>query len=383
MKVAIIDPHALKLIRVFQITNYLVQRGWTERRPHGPHADWFIRPATRSKTSRILVPNDPQLDDYADHIREAIERIASHEDRSEIAVYRDVVSTDADLIRIRLVAEGTKRGVVPADQGVALYQGARDMMMACACAALSPTAVYSNRKPEQASSYLRDVHFGQTEEGSFVVTVLSFLKPEATAEGALFPQGIALPFERKVVETAARAVNELEAAVRIDPSPGFDPFRSAVAVGVSANLCDAVSRILEGLDPEAELEFRISWSTAQDSRPDLPITTRFYGRDAEVLRSAAERLRDEAPREDFDLIGSVVDLHRGPNDEVGRINVAGFVDGKPRRVQVLLKDADYQTAAKAHTDRELFRCEGRLIKLGRGWELQDASKASLFTQESS
>ena len=239
---------------------------------------------------------------------------------------------------------------------------------------------------------MRDLRFGQTEEGSFVVTLLSFLRQEATAEGALFADATPTPFERKVVETAAKAVSELGLVVRSSQRADtqmqrteavVDPFRLAVPLGVSANLCAAVADLLDGGSRDATVEFRVSWSTARAFDESIPTVTTFVETDVPTLRAAAERLRDEEPREQFELIGSVVDLHRAPSDEFGKIKVAGFVDGRPKRVEVVLRSADYDAALAAHQARELFKCEGRLVKTSRGWELLDATKAVLFTQSGS
>ena len=50
-------------------------------------------------------------------------------------------------------------------------------MLAAACAAIEPRAVYAARKPERAMAYLRQIRLGPTEAGSFVVTVESPVAP--------------------------------------------------------------------------------------------------------------------------------------------------------------------------------------------------------------
>jgi hypothetical protein len=384
MRVTIDDPKALGLVRLFQLQNYLAQHGWKKLRSYGNNAEVFSHPVGHSKSHRILVPTDPSVDDFVERVQSAIHIAADLEGRSASSVYRDMVTTDADLLRIRFVAEETANGSIPAERGVALFQGAKDLMMASACATLAPAASFANRKPEQATQYLRDLRFGQTEEGSFIVTLLSFLRQESTPEGALFANVMPTPYERKVVETASRAVAELGAAVQKSRqhTDGTDLFRAAVPLGVSANLCEAVSALLDGAVKEASVEFRVSWSTARPFDVDVPTVTTFTANDVPILKSAAERLRDEEPRVGFELVGSVVDLHRGPSDDLGKIKVAAFVDGKPKRVEVLLGDADYNVAVAAHKARELFKCEGRLVKASKGWELLNAEKAVLFTQSS-
>lgn len=383
MKVTIDDPEALGLVRLFQLQHYLAQHGWTKHRPYGRNGEIFRHETVRTKGTRILLPNDPSVDDFVELVRSAIHTTALVEGRSATSIYRDIITTDADLLRVRFIADETSSGSVPAERGVALFQGAKDLMMASACATIAPSATFANRKPEKANEYLRELRFGQTEEGSFIITMLSYLRQDSTPEGALIAHAVPTPFERKVVETASRAVAELSVAVEKsrDQAGDADAFRAAVPLGVSANLCDAVSSLLDG-SVQATVEFRVSWSTARPFDAGVPTVTRFVAADVPILKAAATRLRDEEPRDQFELVGSVVDLHRGPDDEKGRIKVAGFVDGRPKRVEVILGDADYDVAVDAHGARELFKCEGRLLKSSKGWELMDAKHAVLFTQGS-
>jgi hypothetical protein len=151
------------------------------------------------------------------------------------------------------------------------------------------------------------------------------------------------------------------------------PFEQAVAVGLSANLCEGLAGILINR-PFAALEISVTWSSNRPSPSNVEGVVRLTKETAPVLVSAARELKARAPREDFDLAGYVVALDN-PNvlEHGGTITVAGVVDAGARRVRVELGANDYQRAIEAHRAMARVACSGRLVKSGRQYELKAPS----------
>src|SRR5205807_2402444 len=129
------------------------------------------------------------------------------------------------------------------DYGVHMVQGARELALAAACAAVRPRALYTSRKPQEAVNYVAGLRMGQTEEGSFVLTIQSPVPPRSQSklfEDLPEPFGEE-PFERRAVLTLATALSTVRRAVMTAAVSGdFQPFQDAIPAGVSANLCDAL-----------------------------------------------------------------------------------------------------------------------------------------------
>src|SRR5205085_12125014 len=102
-------------------------------------------------------------------------------ERDELATYRDLIGADRDVIRVRAFG-ADDNGSVPLDAGVKIVTQARDMLLAAACAVKSPQPLYRAGANKEAIEYMRRVKLGQTEHGSFVVTLLApvppFLEPQ-------------------------------------------------------------------------------------------------------------------------------------------------------------------------------------------------------------
>jgi hypothetical protein len=220
--------------------------------------------------------------------------------------------------------------------------------------------------------YLRQVRMGQTEQGSYVLTMLSPVPPElkAAQEQEELPGIIepVEPYERRVIRTLVTALGALDEAARVAAMSGdMAPFTAAVRRGVSANLCDAVVG-LSKVSPGAAVDIQVSWSR---TRPIEMPTRMLLGSDSmPIIEEAARQFREKTPIEDFDVEGFVTGLDRGPSAVEGDITVEGIVNDHIRRIIIRLGEDTYSNAVRAHDNRLKVKCTGELVKEGRGHRLQ-------------
>src|SRR5215475_1498833 len=166
MKAHILDTEALCAISPAAIAAFARSESWFKVEGYGAHADVYAGP----DRPEIIVPRTDLLADYASAVSRLIEVFATRTDRDELTVYRDLVGADRDVVRVR-VQGAESDGSVALDAGVTIVAQARDMLLAAACAARSSQPVYRPHANREASDYMRRVKLGQTEYGSFVVTL--------------------------------------------------------------------------------------------------------------------------------------------------------------------------------------------------------------------
>jgi hypothetical protein len=181
-------------------------------------------------------------------------------------VLRDIHGSSADLIRLELSGPAVIDDSLALPQGAVAFARAHELMLAAACAAVEPRAVYATRKPAQAIEYVSRLRLGQTEPGSYVVTILSPVSPsldQAGGAGGELPD----PFERRVTTTLARATAAARDAAEVAGSTGaLQPFLDATRLGVSANLCDAIAGLVTETGADA-LAVKLRWSPRGPPRP--------------------------------------------------------------------------------------------------------------------
>jgi hypothetical protein len=268
---------------------------------------------------------------------------------------------------------------------------AKELMFAAACAAKSRKPVYGPRRPEDAVEYVRSVRMGQTEHGSYVLKLLSPVPPRLQKEKKTGAQmdldGVPHapedePFARKVtlqLATAIRATHE--AALSAAGSGSITAFEKAVASGVSANLCDAITGLGAPMDADRKLEVSISWALSRPV-PDLPTARVMFASDTfPIIAEAARMFREQAPREEFEVYGPVIRLDRSEGDEQGQVTVHAFVEERPRKVCILLHSNEYEKAVDAHKSGKTVRCSGTLVKDGNGYRLSNPSSVDVDSEE--
>jgi hypothetical protein len=362
MKAEITDGKALKAVPPGALSSYASSTGWQASEKFGKHSTVYVK----SGAPRLLVPNTAVILDYADAVASYIELVSRVEGRDQIAVYRDLLRTDEDVIRIRAPEVG-RDGSVWIEDGVTLFENARDMMLAAACAARDPRRAYRLRSHKEAQQYLDGVRLGQTEQGSYVVTLLSPISTARTVSSDLLgEQHRPEPFERMVTRTLLKSVTKAHRAARL--SREADPravFERAVGAGVNANLCDALAGLIEG---GSGLEFSIRWARTIPAPPEAQRVT-FAQWEAGALRRAADYLRSSATHADECLEGYVRSLGRDQDESDGRITLKAVVEGRLASVKVDLSRAQYRVALAAHSSRQSVSIRGDLQKQGQRWYL--------------
>lgn len=365
MKLHIDDSAHLDAITPIDLLGYLRAHGWCEARRDSNAALWTFG------SEEALVPLKPAFRDYARRVLETIRTLAVVEDRSELAVFRDVKAASADVIRIRAVAPDFSSGTMPVGEALALVERSRELLLAAACAASSKRSVFHSRKPNEATAFMQRVRMGQTELGSYVVTLQAPVPPALQQQlPNVAPSVVDEPFERRSTTTLLTALHALQGAVESSMSTGSQqPFSDAVAGGVSANLCEAIVDLYAGCRADA-IELAINWAAV---RPPLlaamPTRITLAREWVEPLKTASSLFRAQQP-EQAEVVGYVVKLEKSEREPRGVATLYGDVAGSHRRVRLELSASDYATAIEAHRDGTALRAKGELAKDGRSWLLR-------------
>ncbi|HJT33107.1 MAG TPA: hypothetical protein VJ783_13780 [Pirellulales bacterium] len=372
MRIEIRDVAAVQAIRPVDAALYLRARGWTAPQVEvGRAAIW--KTTSNGDEYEALLPLDVGLRDYALRMGDLLATLSIAEKRSQWAVYRDLLTIGSDVTRIRIADPELADGTLPIEEHAQIAQKARDLVLAAACAATETRPVWHKRKPSQAMEHMRRVRIGQSEQGSYVVTVLSRVPPFLHDEKSqLFdPEP---PFERRVTETLAQSLAALErAAENAALTQEMAAFDEAVPRGVNANLCDAVVGLWGGDESRRHLEFSFSWSATRPAAADAVRAVAISADRIPLIREAGRQMRDRAPLLDFDLSGPIVKLERAEGAATGKVTVVGIVDDRHAKVSVELPDADYHAAVAAHGQGKTLRLSGTLAKEGRGYVLRNLS----------
>ena len=371
MKAGIRDIEALNAISPVALSSYARGEGWSKTEKYGGHADVYVADGL----PEIIVPRTAHLGDYAETVAELIAIFAEAAGQDELAMYRDLVTADRDVIRVR-AAEG-EDGSVSVDEGVSLVRGARDMLLAVACSVRDPRPVYHAGANKDAAAYVERVRLGQTEQGSFAVTLLTPVVPPPTQQlqPPLDPALDRDPFERRVTDRLAEALEAARQATERTNAGETGAFWEAVSSGVNANLCEALVQMI-GSFPE--LDVGLVWAR---TRPRPRLSVPFPRSNAPLLREAARAFRNREPRMDMRLFGFVQRLKRDESETEGTITLRASIDGNTESVTAVLGQRDYDLAVGAHKAREPVVAEGDLERFRQRWHLKSPRITEVIQRE--
>jgi hypothetical protein len=374
MRASIQDRASLLAIRPLDTIAYLRSTGWSkadQQIDQNAFSVW-VRKDEAGEEYEVAVPLEQDYRDYPLRVADALKVLATVEDRSQVEIHRDLSLVSADVIRVRMIDPELNDGSVAIEEGAEAFPRARDLLLSAACSAVSPRAYFPSRKPGQALDYMRHVRLGQTEHGSFVLTLISRVAPSLGKGGGMLFDVSEDPFERRVTLRLASALAAVKQAARdavVDQS--IDGFLKSVSQGVSANLCDALAGLAKDQEQDRQLEFNFAWS---GNRPVEASTIRrivFSADTFPTIQEAARQLKETAPTDDYEVLGLVVKLDSGQPAESGNVTVVSLVDGTQKKITFELTGDDYRAAVEAHKDENLVRCRGRLQREGRRFKLTE------------
>ena len=371
MRVDIRDEEALRAVSPAALAAYARAAGWSKLESYGDHSDVYVA----DDVPEVILPRTERLGDYTTVVARLIYIFAKVADRDELSLYRDLVTADRDVVRVRVTESDD--GSLTVNSGVDLITGARDLLLAAACSLREPQPLYRAGANKEAIDFLNRVRLGQTEQGSFAVALLTPMVPAPVP--TLFPECVESdePMERRMT----RRLTEALVAARQATESAFEDqgvgFANAVEKGVSANLCEALVKLI---GPFPVLDVSVTWARTWPM-PSARQVVGFGRADAPILHEAARNFRNREPQLDTELFGMVQRLKRDEADLGGMIYLSTPIDGKTVSVAIALRQSDYEKAIQAHRDRAPVMLKGDLERSGQRWRLLNPRVISVIRDE--
>ena len=371
MRVDIRDAAALRAISPAALSAYARSAGWSKIEDYGAHSDVYAA----EERPEVILPRTERLGDYVNVVSRLITIFAEAAGRDELSLYRDLVTADRDVVRARI--SETDDGSLTLNRGVDLISGTRDLVLAAACSLRESQPLYRLGANREANELLEGIRLGQTEHGSFVVTLLTpVVSPPLPTLFQRYDDSDD-PIERRMTRRLSEALAATRKATEMATAGDGTAFAESVGRGVSANLCDALVKLI---GPFPTLDISVAWARTRSINPPQE-TFRFARADAAILSEAARQFRSREPQPDTRLFGTVQRLRRDEDEASGTIYLRTSIDGQNRSVAVMLKKTEYDRAIHAHKERMPIILNGDLERSGRRWCLLNARIDAIISDE--
>lgn len=377
MKALVTDQEAIASLSPLSVIGYLRAKGWTRySETAGKFSVWI---KDESPDAELVIPYK-RASDFVSLLSGVLRELEVAEGRSQLDIIRDLLNSGFDVVRLAAKSPDAAGGSIRIDEGLMLFEQAREILMSAACATVKPRSVFHARKPQQANEYMETARLGQTEHGSYVLTLLSPVAPQLNAysDTDLFPGE---PFERQVIRTLSRSISlTVDAAAEASASGSFQPFQDAVAGGVSANLCEAVTRLFKVGDPSS-IAVSVAWAQNRPMPNDAQSQIMITKDVVPAISEAARLFRATDTLDDYLVQGPVVKLERDEGEPSGRVTIYAPIDDALRKVVVALPATEYDKATLAHREYKPVKVRGNVKRAGRSFVVSDPTGFDFASDE--
>jgi len=198
----------ISAINHFNVAKYLRELGWQEIKTKREYVRIFQ--LNSHGFFQVNLPMDKSLIDYKEAMITATENIALAYGKTLDDIVLELLNPMSDILKIRVKNESYEAGNIFIEDAITLYNNAKKLLAATAMDIISPSLIHrSGRYNNTVEKFISSCRFGQTEIGSYVVSLVCPFTNISTRQLSLFEQ------ENEGADSLARQVtNKLMASLK-------------------------------------------------------------------------------------------------------------------------------------------------------------------------
>ena len=340
-------------INPLAFAKYLKDTGWKPFQTKKKHIKIF-QYERKNVFYQANIPMDKILRDYREAMYKAVEVVAEAESKSIEQLMLYLLNPNTDILKIRLDKKGIESGSILLDDAIRMYENAKKLLAATALDVIHPKKYHQGRIDDTILSFLSSCRYGQTEIGSYVVSVvcpfaeldnsntfrqLSIFSEEEECKNSL---------TRKVTSRLMKNIAVIKSY--IDEGKFSQLLKLDGSNTISANFFEALVGLNLSFE-DTDVEFSAEWSPIV--QPPLHIQHKvvlnhdYY----QPIQATIDKLKEETSKA-TKIIGRIKKLESSPDAQTrttGKITVVYLDEAEQRRtVTVKLEKIDYNRAIEAH-----------------------------------
>lgn len=343
-------------INPLAFANYLKSTGWRNYPTKKSYVKVFQTKGPNENAFQVVIPMDKNLRDYKIAMLDAIKTVAFVENQSTERLMLYLLNPNTDILKIRLDRKDIETGSILFDDAIRIYENAKKLICATAQDILHPQKYHQGRPDDIISKFISSCKFGQTEVGSYIVSVVCPFAELDEDKG--YKQLSIFSDEDRCANSLTRRVTKrimtnVSSIINYIDNNDFEKLLSTnESEIISANFYEA----LIGLNLEIEnsdVEFIAQWSPVvkknRSSYNQVKISHDYY----QPLINTIEKLKENKNNK-TKIVGRIKKLESSPDvsqRNSGKVTIV-YLDSKENKksVTVTLNKDDYNKAIKAHSE---------------------------------
>ncbi len=355
-------------INPFTVCKYLEQTDWKQFQFKRTGVKVYQK-YINDVFEQVIVPMDKSFLDYKNTMFDAVKTIADTEKKTLEQIMLFLLNPNSDILKIRFEKKDVETGNILFDDAIKLFDNAKRLLAATALDVVNPKKIHYGRIDDSVQHFLNQCRFGQTEIGSYVVSIVCPFAELSEGEGyrqlSIFSdeERCAYSLTRKVTN---KLIDNVVLIKHYIDEGDVDKLLYEEA-GISSNFLEALNG-LNLKDDNTLVEFTTEWSpTVKTNRSEnyqVKVTNDYY----EPIASVIGKIKEETNSR-TEIVGRIKQLSAAPmvDDRIGGIITVAFVGEKNRvkSVSIHLNKEDYENAVEAHQHGKAVRVVGDLITKGK------------------
>lgn len=344
-------------------SRYLLKLNWEKANDLNEYYNVWHSPIIDGKQEELVVPITREVFRLERNLDTIIKILMSFYNKKEYQILDDFENSVKDQVKFRVKSEMTEDGYIPLVEGVQLLENTKEMLIASFLSVNNKRKNFTGPHPETVDEVINNIKMGQTEEGSFIINI--YLPNDYYEDGqpSLLEEE-SDSFTRKALTIMEQASTELisKAETYEEQNDDLSVFDDSYLLGVSSNLCSAISEISSNGKNDVEIE--IILNNKIDDKEDVR-RIEIRKELIPIIDTVREYYKQDLTTEDYVLIGHVTKLHQEVDESEGDITLTCLIDGKLKKVKLELNETFYTIAQEAHRNKSYLRCVGTLKISGR------------------
>lgn len=375
---------------------YLLSKGWVQDLPNQIYGASIWKLIQEKHQYYIQSLEDTEFADYHLRTNELLQTLEKVEQRSKEAIISDIANVSSDVWKVHLKEPMSPDGMISLERGVEVYEQIRNFFVSGAASAhdiyikiRTPQKIYQGKKAEIISNIPRQLKLGQTEIGSYVITISADIQPSVKYAFDLDNNPLHDSFEREVNLTLAKALllfKKVHSDIVKNPE---DPRPNIIEMtyfeGLTVNLCESISELSRVGNDYTDIEFECIWAKKYPVSSEIPDKITLSANQIKFMAESAKVYRETNPVQNYEARGYVYLLDREKKEVEGSIGLIARIQGKEHRLRVILsndgENSDYSKAVQAHAEVKVLKCIGNLNKEGKSYKLLNPHEVEIISDE--
>ena len=351
-------------ISFVDLCKYVSDVGWTKYQGKVAEGIAIYQKYYKENFYQIKVPCNREFEDYSEAIYSAVEKISKTENKSVEQVILELLNPMSDILRVRQVSKNVENGSILVEDAINLFDNAKKMLLNATLDILNYKKVYKGRIPEEVSNFINNCRYGQTEIGSYVISLvcpfmdiigagkikqLSLFSEEDTAAHSLTRRAT-----KKVIDSINLIKDTLEQGE--DLTKLIENTENPISVSFMESLAN-----LNLSQEDNSIEITAKWAPTVNvnrAKKDSAVISHDY---YSPLKTIVEKYKTDDEKMNVTLEGKIYQLDAKPkveNRKKGNARLIYIAGDSSRKISVELKKPDYDEAIYAHANGRTVRISG-------------------------